>query len=61
MRSDCGRDGEDVILTSADIDELLCDCDDITDECPRESICGYPTRPLYRELACMLQLWLDSG
>jgi len=54
-------DGGEEFLTSADIEQLLKDSDDIVDKCPRDTIFGYPTRPLYRELGTMLQLWLDSG
>ena len=52
---------DDEFLTLTDIDELLKDSNDIADKCPRETVFGYPTRPLYRELGSMLQLWLDSG
>lgn len=54
------EDGEK-FLSLTDIDELLKESDDIVDRCPREAIFGYPTRPLYRELGSMLQLWFDSG
>jgi len=52
---------DDEFLTLTDIDELLKDSNDIVDECPRETVFGYPTRPLYHELGSMLQLWFDSG
>jgi len=52
---------DEVFLTPTDIAELLKDSDDVTDACPRVTVFGYPTRPLYRELGSMLQLWFDSG
>jgi len=57
----CDYHADDEFLTQTDIDELLKDSDDIVDECPRETIFGYPTRPLYRKLGSMLQLWFNSG
>ena len=60
IRSSSDGDDEE-FLTSTDVDELLKDSDDIVDQRPRETIFGYPTRPLYRELGSMLQLWFDSG
>jgi len=56
------RDTDDEFLMSTDIDELLKVSDDTSDNCsPRDTVFGYPTRPLYQHLAWMLQLWLDSG
>lgn len=52
---------DEEFLTHTDIAELLKDSQDITDACPRDTVFGYPTRPLYRELGNMLQLWFDSG
>jgi len=54
------RDDYD-FLTLCDISELINDSSDVADRCPRETIFGYPTRPLYRELGSMLQMWFHSG
>ena len=61
IRNDHDTDDDDDFLTVSDIDELLKDSEDIVDRCPRETIFGYPTRPLYRELGRMLQRWFHSG
>ena len=61
IRNDHKDDENDDFLTETDIDELLRDSEDIVDRCPRETIFGYPTRPLCRELGTMLQLWTNSG
>jgi hypothetical protein len=51
----------DEFLSPEDITELLLESPDIVEVCPRDGIVGYPTRPLYRELGNMLQLWFNSG
>ena len=48
-------------LDDDDLTELLREEEDIIEEKSRESIIGYPTRPLYRELGSQLQQWLDTG
>ena len=44
-------------LTLNDLGEILSDTPDLCDEVPQESIVGYPTRPLYREIASVLVMW----
>ena len=60
IRTDGDRYDEE-ILSETDIDELLKESVDVIDKYPRETIFGYPTRPLYRDLGNMLQKWFDCG
>ena len=48
-------------LSVDDLRELLLDSDDVTDAEPRTSIIGYPSRPLYRDIASLLSVWIKSG
>jgi len=49
---------QDQIVSDADTEELLSDAH--SDDTLRDSIFGYPTRPLYRELGNMLNLWRQT-
>lgn len=53
------RERHDKFLTDDDIDELL-DETDGTGNDVRRGIMGYPSHPLYRQVAVMLQIWLES-
>jgi len=53
--------GDLTFLTSEDIDALLDETPDLVDEQPRNNIVGYPTRPLYRDIGSMIQIWYDTG
>lgn len=52
------RDGH--CLERKDIEELLAENAKITEENPRKSITGYPTRPLYVELGARFNQWYST-
>ena len=54
------KERSDGFLTSDDIDELLTEDADTIEDAPRETIIGYPTRPLYREIGTTLNRWLQT-
>jgi len=51
----------DPFLEKEDIAELLQEDERNTESAARQSIVGYPTRPLYRELGTRMQQWYDTG
>ena len=49
----------DKFLTDDDLNEAL-DERNATNSVLRTSIIGYPSHPLYKQIACMLQKWMDT-
>lgn len=52
------RSRVDKIVSDTDIDQLL--CEDHMEDKPRDNMFGYPTRPVYRELGNMLNIWRET-
>ena len=48
-------------LDASDVQQLLRDDEESNDEKPRDTIAGYPTYPLYRDIGTMLDSWANSG
>ena len=53
------RDRDDKFLSQDDLDQIL-DEKHCSAKKVREGIIGYPTHPLYRQIACMLQVWMET-
>ena len=53
------KDRDDKFLSEDDLDQIL-DEKHSCDGCVREGIIGYPTHPLYKQIAAMLQVWMDT-
>lgn len=56
MEDELSRD--DRLLSEADLKILL--IDEKSSMQPRETIVGYPTYPLYREIGNMLYQWMEN-
>ena len=54
------KNRQDPFLDEDDINELLMETVDMVDDQPRDSITGYPTRPLYRDIGTILNSWLQT-
>ena len=48
-------------LKENNITEILQEDEEICDENVRETIVGYPTRPLWREIANVFKIWTNTG
>ena len=53
------RDRDDKFLSVDDLDQIL-DEKHSSGGDVREGIIGYPIHPLYKQIACMLQVWMDT-
>ena len=53
------RERDDNFLSLEDIYEVLDEKHSSGDKL-REGIVGYPSHPLYKQIACMLQVWMDT-
>lgn len=53
------KDRDDKFLSQDDLDQIL-DEKHCSAKKVREGIIGYPTHPLYRQIACMLQVWMET-
>lgn len=54
------RERCDKFLTDDDIAEVLSETDGSENDV-RKGIVGYPSHPLYKQIAAMLQIWLESS
>lgn len=55
------RKEEDRFLSKEDLFEILNDDCNTLDEKERESIIGYPSRPLFKDIGNRMREWMDTG